>query len=421
MQLCFDLENTRAAGCDLRIGFLLLAARRGLRKLVKLRLKAFQLVLKLRDLRKLRRVQIEARAGLIDQIDSLVGQKAVGDIALTHLGGAAAHLVRHGNTVEGFVIGTDALENFCGLGNRRFPDVHRLKTAFQSGILFDVFAVFLERGRADDLNIAARESRLENICSIHRAFGVTCTDNIVHLVDDENDVADLFDLVDQTLHAALELAAELCTRNQCGQVEQMDLLVAHLKRNAALVDAHGKSLRDSSLADARLTDQAGIILLAAVENLNDAVGLAVASDDVVNAALSGLLGQVFAVIVKILALFVVAAAAALVAVLRALLRRTGRGGGCGHGVGLVRRFVVPAVTSSFRSDSEPISPDRASRSSSVMPICSIMLSSGLTPSSRAHLRHRPSCVVLSGPSILVMNTTAMFFLHREHIGMFIIG
>ena len=60
MQLCFDLENTRAAGCDLRIGFLLFAARRGLRKLVKLRLKTLQLVLKLRDLGKLRRVQIEA-------------------------------------------------------------------------------------------------------------------------------------------------------------------------------------------------------------------------------------------------------------------------------------------------------------------------------------------------------------------------
>ena len=83
MQLCFDLENTRAAGCDLRIGFLLFAARRGLRKLVKLRLKTLQFVLKLRDLGKLRRVQIEARAGLVDQIDRLVWQKAVGDIALT--------------------------------------------------------------------------------------------------------------------------------------------------------------------------------------------------------------------------------------------------------------------------------------------------------------------------------------------------
>lgn len=76
-------------------------------------------------------------------------------------------------------------------------------------------------------------------------------------------------------------------------------------------------------------------------------------------------------------------------------------------------------TRSFRSDREPISPESASRSSSVIPICSMMLSSGLTPSSRAHLRHRPSWVVLSGPSILVMNTTAMFFLHREHIGIFI--
>ena len=86
----------------------------------------------------------------------------------------------------------------------------------------------------------------------------------MHLVDHKDDIAELFDLVDQALHAAFKLAAELCARDQRGQIEQMHLFIPHLKRDAPLVDAHGKPFRDRGLAHARLADQTGIVLLAAV-------------------------------------------------------------------------------------------------------------------------------------------------------------
>ena len=60
VQLRLHLKNTRAAGRDFRVGFLVLAACGGLRQVVKLRLKALKLGLKLGNLRQLRRVQIEA-------------------------------------------------------------------------------------------------------------------------------------------------------------------------------------------------------------------------------------------------------------------------------------------------------------------------------------------------------------------------
>ena len=166
--------------------------------------------------------------------------------------------------MEGLVVRADAFQNLGGLRDRRFADVHRLEAALERGVLFDILAVLLEGGRADDLDVAARERGLQDVRGVHRAFRVARADDVVHLVDDKDDVAELFDLVDQALHAAFELAAELRARNERGQVKQMHFLVAHLERDAPLVDAHRKAFRHGGLADARLADQAGVVLLAAV-------------------------------------------------------------------------------------------------------------------------------------------------------------
>ena len=166
--------------------------------------------------------------------------------------------------MEGLIVRTDALENFGGLRNRRLADIHRLEAALQRGVLFDVLPVLLERGRADHLNIAARKRGFQDVRGVHRAFRVARADDVMHLVDHKDNIAELFDLVDQALHAAFKLAAELRARDQRGQIEQMHLFIPHLERDAPLVDAHGKPFRDRGLADARLADQTGIVLLAAV-------------------------------------------------------------------------------------------------------------------------------------------------------------
>ena len=109
-------------------------------------------------------------------------------------------------------------------------------------------------------------------------------------------------LLDKTLHAALELAAELCTRDERRQVEQVDLLILELRRDIAHGDALRKSLGDSRLADAGFTDEAGVILLAAVEDLDNALKLLLAADHRIELTLAGAGGEVDAVIIKELAL-----------------------------------------------------------------------------------------------------------------------
>jgi hypothetical protein len=44
---------------------------------------------------------------------------------------------------------------------RGLIDQDRLEAAFESGIFFDVFAVFIERRRADTVKFAARQHRFE--------------------------------------------------------------------------------------------------------------------------------------------------------------------------------------------------------------------------------------------------------------------
>ena len=239
----------------------------------------FQLVRECRNFCRRRAVQIQAGACLIDEVNRLVRQIAVGDIALGQGSCLLADCVRNVYAMEVFIVAAHTHQDFCGVCNRRFVDGNRLEAALECGVLFDIFAVFREGCRADHLNLAARECRLEDVCGVHRAFGIACADDVVHFVDDKDDVAERLDLVDEALHAAFKLSAELRARDKCRQVEQMDFLVFQLIRHLTLRNANGKPLCDRRLADARLADEARIVLLSAVENLDDTFGLAFASDD----------------------------------------------------------------------------------------------------------------------------------------------
>jgi hypothetical protein len=77
------------------------------------------------------------------------------------------------------------------------------------------------------------------------------------------DVAPLLDLLHHLLEPLLELAAVLRARDQRGQVEAVDLLALQQLGNLVVGDPLGEALHDRGLADARLADQDGVVLLAA--------------------------------------------------------------------------------------------------------------------------------------------------------------
>ena len=211
---------------------LLVAQRRGLLELLGLdrglllAARRLDLVLELAvGRRRGHRLDAHPRGGLVDQVDRLVGQEAVGDVAAGEFAGGAQRLVGDLHLVVLLVAVAQPAQDLDGLVDRGLVDADLLEAALERGVALEVLAVLVERGRADRLQLAARERRLEDRGGVDRALGGAGADEVVELVDEQDDVAALGDLLHHLLQALLELAAVLRAGDQRGQVERVDLLV----------------------------------------------------------------------------------------------------------------------------------------------------------------------------------------------------
>ena len=200
------------------------------------------------------------------------------------------------------VIVGDALEDLDAVLDGGFVHRHRLEAPLQGGVLLDVLAVLGKGGGADDLDLAPAQGGLQDIGGVHAALGVPGADDVMHLVDDQDDVALLADLLDESLHAALELAAELGPGHQSRQIQQEDLLVLELVGDAAHGDALGQALGNGGLAHAGLADEAGVVLLAAVQDLDHPLQLLFPAHHGIQLAFLRPGGQIDAVVIQEFAL-----------------------------------------------------------------------------------------------------------------------
>ena len=244
------------------------------------------------------RVDLHAqlRRRLVDQIDGLVGQEAIRDVAVRQHGRRHQRRVLELHAVVDLVALAQAAQDADRVLDRRLADHHRLEAPFERGVLLDVLAVFVERRRADRVQLAAREHRLQHVRRVHRAFGRAGADHGVQLVDEEDDLAlRVGDLLEHGLQALLELAAVLRAGDERAHVERDDPLVLEPFGHVAADDAAGQALDDGGLADAGLADEHRVVLRAARQHLDDAADLLVAADDRIELALLRELGQVAAV------------------------------------------------------------------------------------------------------------------------------
>ena len=72
---------------------------------------------------------------------------------------------------------------------RGLVDEDRLEAPLERRVLLDVLAVLVERRRADRVELAAGEHRLQQVRRVHRALGRAGTDDRVELVDEQDDLA----------------------------------------------------------------------------------------------------------------------------------------------------------------------------------------------------------------------------------------
>ena len=133
-----------------------------------------------------RRVDLHAHAGrrFIDDVDGLVRQIAVRNVPGRQFDGSPDCFVGNARLVKGFVPIPQAEYDLFGLAFRRLADEDGLKAAGQGRVLFQIFLVFVDRRRANALQLAPRQGRLEDIGRIHRALYGSRADELVKLVDE---------------------------------------------------------------------------------------------------------------------------------------------------------------------------------------------------------------------------------------------
>jgi hypothetical protein len=226
---------------------------------------------------------------LVEEVDGLVGQRPVGQIALRELDGGPDGGLGELHLVVLLVAPLQAAQDADGSLDVRSLHLDRLEPPLERLVAFDVLFVLLECRRADTLELAAGERRLEHVRGIEAAARAAGADDGVQLVDEEDHRAmGRGDLLLDRFQPLLELALHLGAGQEAADVQRQDAAVPEVLRHGAVDDALGQALDDHRLADARLADQDGVVLLATREDLDQAVGLAVPADDRVQLAAPGL-------------------------------------------------------------------------------------------------------------------------------------
>ena len=156
-----------------------------------------------------------------------------------------------------------AAQDLDGLLDRGFAHRDRLEATLQGGVTLDVLAVFVKRGGADRLHLAARKRGLQDIGGIDRAFGRARADDGMQLVDEEDAVAGGPDLLDDLLEPLFELAAIFRAGDQRADIEREQSLAQQILGHLAADDPLRQALDNRGLADARLADERRIVLAAA--------------------------------------------------------------------------------------------------------------------------------------------------------------
>ena len=231
--------------------------------------------------------------GFVHQVNRLVRQETVGDVAVRQ--GSRRHKgrVADAHTVVKLILLLDAAQDADRIFDRRLIDKDRLEATGQGRVLFHIFAVFIQRGRADAMQLTPGKRGLDQVGGIHRAVGFAGADKGVHLVDEKDDLAfGRLNLVQHGFQTLLELTAIFRAGDQGAHVQRHQLLVAKALGHVAIDDAQGQAFRNRGLADARLADQHRVVLGAARQNLHRAANLFVAPDDRVDLARGGGFGQV---------------------------------------------------------------------------------------------------------------------------------
>ena len=225
------------------------------------------------------RLQPQARAGLVDDVDRLVGQLPVVDVPGGELGRGAQRIVGVLDAVMLLEARAQPLQDLDRLRHRRLDDVDLLEAPRQRVVLLEDAAVLVVRRRADAAQLAVGERGLDQVRRVHDAArGGAGADDGVDLVDEQDRAGVLLQLAEHALQALLEVAAVLGAGDQRAHVERVDGAVAQHFRDLVLDDHARQAFDQRGLADAGFADVQRVVLAATAQDLDRALDLHAPAD-----------------------------------------------------------------------------------------------------------------------------------------------
>ena len=233
-----------------------------------------------------------AGTGLVNEVDGLIGQEAILDIAVGEVRGGLDGTLRVTHVVVLLVARLERGQDLDRVLDARLLNIDGLEATLKGRILGEVLAELLGRGGTDNLESAAREHGLEHGARIDGALGRTGTDDGVHLVDKQDDVVGFGRLLDHVLEALLKLTAILGARDKTRQVERPDVLVHKVLGHVAGSDLLRQALDDGRLAHTGVTQDKRVVLGAARKDLHHALDFLFATDHGVELAVACFLRKV---------------------------------------------------------------------------------------------------------------------------------
>jgi len=111
-------------------------------------------------------LKLQTRRRFIDKIDCLVRQESVSDISMRKYGGGNERSVGDAHPMVHLVAFLQAPQNRDRVFDAWLIHHHRLEATLERGVLLDVFAVFIQRGRAD--RPAARRAQASGFSMLRR-------------------------------------------------------------------------------------------------------------------------------------------------------------------------------------------------------------------------------------------------------------
>ena len=136
-----------------------------------------------------------------------------------------------------------------------------LEAALEGGVLFDVLAVFVERGGANTVQLTAGQHRFEQVARVHGAFGFTRTHDGMEFVDEEDNAPRaLLHFRQHGFEALLKFTAVFRSGDERTHIEGEERAVLQTLGHVTPNNALGETFDNGSLSHAGFTDEHGVVL-----------------------------------------------------------------------------------------------------------------------------------------------------------------